>query len=224
MPIRFSAVACLALATIACDARLPVAPAPSTTPVAPATPMVPMGTIRDGHGNPVAGASVNFWPLPDALLTNEAGQFPLPQGYVETIHAWKSGYESSWDDYRPDLTLHEIVRIPAGQSVRVTVRPDDSLGGSAPSRVRTIRVFSNGDRIVRIQVLADDNGPVDYRVYGDDCGGKCPTNPPMFFVEGGGERLVQLQIHRQSTTSRTFTVTTQAEDPSPAQMSGSGES
>jgi hypothetical protein len=207
MPIRPFGVACLVLAMIACDARSPVAPIPqSTTPTAPA---VPMGTIRDGQGNPIAGASVNFWPLLGELLTNAAGQFPLPQ---ETIHAWKAGYESSWDDYRTDLTLHEILRIPAGQSVRVTIRPDDSLGGSAPSRVRTVRVFSNGDRIVHIQVLADDNGSVDYMVYGD-CSRACSPNPSSFFVEGGGERLVQIQINRQATASRTFTVTTEAKDP-----------
>ena len=32
-------------------------------------------------------------------------------------------------------------------------------------------MFSNGDRIVHIHVLADDNGPVDYMVFGVSGGG-----------------------------------------------------
>ncbi len=102
--------------------------------------------------------------------------------------------------------------------MRVTIRPDDSLGGSGQlRRVRRIRVFSNGDRIVRVQVRADDSGPVEYIVFGvsgEGCAGRpCPPNPSTFFVEGGGERAVELQMDLQSTTSRTFTVMTQAEDP-----------
>jgi hypothetical protein len=65
-------------------------------------------------------------------------------------------------------------------------------------------------------VVADDKGRVDYLVYGvsgDGCAGPCPPNPSTFFVEGGGEREVELQMDLQSTTSRTFTVMTQAEDP-----------
>lgn len=211
---RLVVVACLALATFACDARSPVAPV--TQSVTPAAPVVPMGLIHDGEGHPVAGATVSFWFLPDLLLTtNDAGQFPLPVGqYVETIHASKAGYEHSWDFYKSDLKLHAIIRIAAGQSLRVTIRPDDSLGGIGPSRVRRIRVFSNGDRIVHIQVRADDNGPVDYLMFGEECGFRtwC-RNPSTFFVEGGGERAVELQMDEKSMTSRTFTVTTQAEDP-----------
>jgi len=210
-------VACLA--TTACDAGLPVAPVAQS--VTPAAPVMSMGTIRDGQGNPVAGAAVSFWPAGiSQQLTDGAGQFPLPIGqYVETIHASKSGsYEGSWDFFKSVLRLHEILRIPAGQSVRVTIRPDDSLGGIGQlGRVRRIRVFSNGDRMVHIQVSADDNGPVDYWVFGvsgEDCGGRpCPPNPSTFFVEGGGERGVELLMDAQLTTSRTFTVMTQAKDP-----------
>ena len=210
-------VACLALATTACGAGSPVAPVAQS--VTPAAPVVPMGTIEDGQGNPIAGATVSFWPPGISQeLTNGAGQFPLPQQYVEVIQASKAGYEGSWDFFKSVLRLHEILRIPAGQSVRVTIRPDDSLGGSGQlRRVRRIRVFSNGDRIVHIQVLADDNGAVDYMVFGvsgEGCYGlPCPLNPSTFFVDGGGERGVELQMDAQSTISRTFTVVTRAEDP-----------
>ena len=164
-----------------------------------------MGNIRDGEGNPIAGATVAFWPPGVSQeVTNDAGRFPLPPEYVETIQASKAGYEGSWDFFKPDLRLHAILRIAAGQSVRVTIRPDDSLGGIGQlRRVRKIRVFSNGDRIVHIEVAADDNGPVDCYacgVSGEGCAGRpCPPNPSTFFVEGGGERGVELQMDAQST-------------------------
>ena len=208
-------VACLALATGACDARSPVAPVTKSV----TAPPVPMGIIHDGDGTPIAGATVEFWPPGISQeVTNDAGQFPLPPGYIEIIQASKTGYEASWDFFKSDLKLHAILRIAAGQSVRVTIRPDDSLGGiGGLRRVRKIRVFSNGDRIVHIAVMADDNGPVEYYVYGlsgEGCGGRpCPSNPATFFVDGGRERGVELQMDPQSTTSRTFTVVTQAEDP-----------
>jgi hypothetical protein len=144
-------VACLALATGACDARSPVAPVSRSV----TAPPVPMGIIRDGEGTPIAGATVEFWPPGiSQLVTNDAGQFPLPSGYVETIQASKTGYEASWDFFKSDLKLHAILRIAAGQSARVTIRPDDSLGGIGQlRRVRRIRVFSNGDRIVHIAVM-----------------------------------------------------------------------
>jgi hypothetical protein len=66
-------------------------------------------------------------------------------------------------------------------------------------------------------VSADDNGPVAFWVFGvsgEGCGGRpCAPNPSTFFVEGGGERGVELLMDAQLTTSRTFTVMTQAEDP-----------
>ena len=207
--------ACLALATVACDARSPVAPV--TQSVTPA-PVVPMGNIRDGEGNPIREPPSPSGPRRQPRGDERRGAIPLPPEDVETIQASKAGYEGSWDFFKPDLRLHAILRIAAGQSVRVTIRPDDSLGGIGQlRRVRKIRVFSNGDRIVHIEVAADDNGPVDYYAYGvsgEGCAGRpCPPNPSTFFVEGGGERGVELQMDAQSTISRTFTVVTRAEDP-----------
>ena len=173
-----------------------------------------MGTVRDARGNPIAGAAISFFPRTGEWFSDERGQFVLP-GYIEVVYASKPGYESaiSWAWDGVEMTLHDIIRIQPGQSVRMTVRPNDSLGGRGLSyRVRTIRVFSGGDRIVSIQVLADDNGSVDYRVQ-DNCGDLCPRNPPTFFIEGGGERQVHIQIPDNSTASRTFTVITSASDP-----------
>jgi hypothetical protein len=172
--------------------------------------------VRDSSGRPIAGASITFWPALDERFSDQLGQFPLPVGhYVEAVYASKPGYENTgqYVGDRIELTLPDIIRITPGQSARVTVGPNDSMGGYGwRYRVRRIRVFSGGDRIVRIRVMADDNGPVDYRVQ-DDCGDYCPQNPPSFFLEGGGEREVSIQVPWQATNARTFTVVTSAEEP-----------
>ena len=210
----------------------PTAPAAPTDPTAPPAPTAPtdppppaapppidlrfIGVVHDSSGRPIAGASITFWPPVDERFSDQLGQFPLPVGhYLEAVFASKPGYESTaqYVSNRVELALPDIIRIAAGQSARVTVGPNDSIGGYGwLYRVRTIRVISGGDRIVRIQVLADDNGPVDYRVQ-NNCGDVCPPNPPTFFLEGGGERQVTIQVPWQSTVNRTFTVVTSAEDP-----------
>ena len=172
--------------------------------------------VRDSSGQPVAGVSVTFWPDLGERVSDQLGQFPVPiNNYFEAVFASKPGYESTSQNVsgRIELILHDIIRIPAGQSARVTVGPNDSMGGYGwLYRIRSIRVISGGDRLVRIQVVADDNGPVDYRVH-NNCGDFCPANPATFFLEGGGERRVTIQVPWQSTISRTFTVATSAEDP-----------
>ena len=211
MLMRTFVAVCLVLTSIACDARSPLAPLQQSTP-----PTLLPGLVVDSSGAPVAGASITFWPHLDEQSSSEAGQFPLPvKQYYEFIYASKVGYESFYD-WAPAsrLTLHNIVRITPGQSARVTIRPDDSLGSDLRYRDRTIRVHSGGDRIVRLQVVADDSGPVDYHVP-ELCNrfGGCPQNPAAFFLEGGGERQVRIQIPAQSTVGRTFTLNTWAEEP-----------
>jgi len=217
MRIKSLLGAWLAVAVVACSGgQTVVAPLPlSPTPIGPTQWM---GMVRDDRGNPIPGATVTFWPPGDKLISNEAGQFSLA-GYFERIYASKPGYENGIaSDVNPTVTLQDIVKIPAGQSVRVTVRPDDSLGGPfGRYHVRQVHVFTGGDRIVQIHVVADDGGPVvgmvDYSVQ-PDCGDVCRTTlPTTFIMYGGTERLVLVHIPDTSTVSRTFTVVTEAEDP-----------
>jgi hypothetical protein len=215
MQIRSSVAACLAVGMIACDAGSHGGPYQPVAPVAP-TSFQHFGIVHDSRGNPIAGADVSYWPeIGTKEFSDETGHFELP-GYFEEVYASKPGYESAIADASNDiqLTLHEIIRIPAGQSARVTVGPGDSIGGPALRyRVRTIRVFSNGDRIVGLQLLADDNGPVDYRLP-QLCGDLCaPNSPTTFLIEGGGERKVDIVVPKESTVSRTFTLITSAQDP-----------
>ena len=219
MQMRSFVAACLALGMIACDARSPVVPTPQ--PITPITPAAPTdrswGIVRDTRGNPVAGASITFWPQTGDASSNEAGEFEIPRVYLEDVFASKAGYESAWAnaDRFVQLTLHDIITISPGQSARVTVRPDDSLGGSGGRyRVRTIRVYSGGDRLVRVEVVADDNGPAEYWVQ-NDCGDVCPrlTVPSTFSLTGGSEVGVWIQIPYGSTQARTFTVETSAQEP-----------
>jgi hypothetical protein len=41
----------------------------------------------------------------------------------------------------------------------------------------------------------------------------CTPNPASFFVEGGGERHVHIQLPDNAAVTRTFTVLTTATDP-----------
>ena len=214
--IRVFVVASIAVATVGCNAATPVGPSQPLTSTTPNS-LRDFGTVVDSRGNPIAGAAVSFWPeAVEKLVSNESGRFDLPPGYIEYVFASKPGYEGAAAEWSRDvyLKLHDVIRIAAGQSARVTVGPRDSLGGPGLDYwVRSVRVFSNGDRRVGLQLVADDNGPGDYRVP-QVCGDLCqPNSPATIFIEGGGERVVQILLPVGTTASRTFTLVTTAEDP-----------
>jgi hypothetical protein len=189
---------------------------PQSQPAALVAPTGRQGSVRDSSGAPVAGAEIRFWPENGRLLTNEAGLFPIT-GYVETIYASKPGYEpaTAWDDLEVTLTLHDIIRIPVGQSARLTIGPRDSVGGiGLRSRVRTVRLIPSETTLTEIEVLADDNGPVEFWLQ-DNCGDVCPhrTQLTTSTLQGGKEFQLFLAVPENTTLSRTFTVKTSAVKP-----------
>jgi hypothetical protein len=210
MQTRIFVVACLALVPIACDQQLPTAPYQSTTASTSGVAQW-SNVVRDDRGNPITGATINFWPNVSVLLSNEAGRFPLPDGYVEMVFASKTGYESDQkylDAPTIELTLHDIIRVSVGQSARLTIGPWDAPGGMPPEpyRTRVVRVVSNETVTAQIQVIADDNGPAEYWIQ-DNCGDRCLIRSALstFRIAAGAEHQMRIRTPN-SLGDRTFTV------------------
>lgn len=205
----------LVLGGVGCDERSPVAPAASpptvSAPTAPATRQI-TGVVRDDHGSPVAGAALTVYPGNHKLVSDAAGQFDVTVATSGngSVFATKPDYESTYRYFSTspfDVVLHDIIRLPVGQSARITVRPDDSIGGwDEEYRYRVLRVASSESVRAEIHVIADDNQPADYWVQSTTC---C-TSPSVAVVDipGGTERQVEVRIPWNATASRTFTVIT----------------
>lgn len=214
MQTRAFVVVYLALVPIACDQRLPTAPYQPTTASTSKVAQL-FNVVHDDGGNPIAGATLSFWPA-GVTLSDEAGRFQFT-GYTEWVTASKSGYESdekSVDGLTVELTLHDIIRVSVGQSVRLTIGPGDAPGGmpAVPYRTRIVHLVSNETVTVQIQVLADDNAPAEYWIK-HNCGSSridepCPIRsaPSTFRIEAGAE--LQMRIQTPNVLgARTFTVT-----------------
>jgi hypothetical protein len=203
--------ATLALALIACNQRLPVAPTQSSGAANAPQLLQPPNIVRDDRGSPIAGATVSFWPPADTVTTNEAGRFPSPGGYVEMAFASKPGYESDrkyFDGPAVEMTLHDTIRVSVGQSARLTIGPFDAPGGGPPEpyRTRIVRVLSSSTVTAQIHVTDDANAPAEYLIQ-DNCGDFCPIRSGLstFRLEGGTE--YQLRIRTPNAGGdRTFTV------------------
>jgi hypothetical protein len=169
MTRRLCALVIVGTIGAACDSS-PVRPQPSLPPQAPVSPSLGVhltGVVRDDRGRAVAGATVTSPQTASSVLTNEAGQFDLSfdqqrQGF--TVSASKIGYEpdsQSTSGPSRDLTLHEIIRIPVGESVRVTVGPNDTymedeyLDGY---RIRVVRVMAAEAMTVHFRLESDESG------------------------------------------------------------------
>ena len=218
MQSRFLVVACLALAALACDRQSPVGPvSQSTTTSAPAVVQWP-NVVRDDRGNPIAGATISFWPAAGVVLSNEAGQFPLGPGYTEMVFASKAGYESDQkyvDASSVELKLHDIIRVSAGQSARLTIGPNDAPGGMPPEpyRTRVVRVVSNSTITVQIQLTADDNATAEYWI-ANGCGDRCSIRsaPSALRMDGGVEYEIWIRTPNVFG-DRAFTVSVSQPEP-----------
>jgi hypothetical protein len=208
--------ATLALGLIACNQRLPAGPAQSSGAANAPQLLQPSNIVRDDRGNPIAGATVAFWPPSDVVTTNEAGRFPSPGGYTEMAFAYKAGYESDrkyFDGPAVELTLHDVIRVAVGQSARLTLGPLDAPGGWPPEpyRTRIVHVVSPATVTAQIRVTDDANAPAEYLIQ-DNCGDLCPTRSGLstFRLEAGAE--YQLRIRTPNANGdRTFTVAVSVE-------------
>ena len=203
----------IALATVACDERSPVAPVPPATSV-PITPALPAtrqvtGVVRDTRGTPIAGATVIAVPGNITVFSDQAGRFDITIGAGGsglTVSATSAGFEPDWRyavSPTLDFMLHEIVRIPVGQSVRVTVRPDDVLDLWEEYRIRVVRITADRNMRVGLRVVPDGNFSATYFVRGAGC-----CNQGAVDIAGGTELEVEIRIPSDTLIAQTFTVIT----------------
>jgi hypothetical protein len=210
----------LTLALVACDSAGPVTPVPgsplSTTP----TPFHVTGVVRDDRGNPIAGASVQgaIGPAGPTVLSDEAGKYDLGLFFRSTyIRASKSGYDpdtQAESGTTCDLTLHDIITLPVGESVRITVGPKDPLGWNwldDPMRVRVIHVTAGVPTRTELRLVPEDDlSPTNSDVnlwLPDGSPFSPPTSRVVALLPAGGEVAAQIQI-ADSGRSRTFTLIT----------------
>jgi hypothetical protein len=132
------------------------------------------------------------------------------------VFASKAGYEPDAQQIAEptrDLTLHDFITVAAGQSVRVTVRPNDpNLWIIDPSslreydyRIRVIRLSAAMASRVTLQLVADDGGPAEF-VVRDHVG-----NPAVLTMSAGSEVEVEIRVLAGSP-QRTFTLNTSRAD------------
>src|SRR4030095_15851559 len=114
-------------------------------------------------GAPVAGATVYAMPPGVPVLSDADGKFVAPAvGGMIWIYADKAGYESdSQETIAPtrDLTLRDILKIPVGGSVRVTVGQNDpwiyvwdpTAWAERNYRIRVVHVTANARSRVELR-------------------------------------------------------------------------
>ena len=155
--------AAISVAVVACG-KSPAAPTPGPTPPPTGTVRV-LGHVLDHNNNAVAGAHVvGFHADGEAETVSDAdGAYALtvPARQVNlSVRVEKSGFEQSLVDVflslnaatvdvRKDLRLYEIVRVGAGGSVDLSIRPDDPICASVQDdfawpcrRVRVLSAFA----------------------------------------------------------------------------------
>ena len=178
----------LAVSLLACGSEYPTAPIPpSSTLSSPApTPQEPpprlTGVVQDDRGAPIAGVVVHA-NLGTDDETDDQGRFEVttsaPAGVYFGVQIRKTGYEyisTFLQGPTAIITLHDFIRLPAGESLRLTISPYDSVGppGDVEYRFRSIRVVSQTPTGVELRVVADDGGAVDWFCYAGPPG--CPPS------------------------------------------------
>ena len=167
-------------------------------------------------------------------LTDAAGRYRLTGGGysagIDYVWASAAGFEP---DYRfisaaqtavQDFRLYPIERITAGQAVRVTVDPGDTLcvnnaqdspGVGASYVCRTIRVLAPSDGMLTIEVVASDGGERPLvaveTTNATVCCNERLENPTSLQVNAGTEIRVSVELPWGSTASRSFVVNTSLE-------------
>ena len=193
---------------------------PSADPPSTETPRGPTrsGVVRDDRGLPIAGATVWAMPPGTRVLSDADGKFVVPstEGMI-WIYASKAGYEPDAQqtlDSTRDLTLHDIVRIRVGESIRVTVRPSDEnlwvIDSSLREfdyRIRVVRLVADTSSKVELRLVADDGGPSEFWVRN----GCCALSPGVLNMSAGTEVEIEIRISGwSSSVTRTFTLFTSA--------------
>ena len=176
------------------------------------------GVVRDGRGNPVAGATVTAFQGGSAV-SNAAGEFEITFLRTSGLQVTKPGYEPTWGGgihfqtghWNP--VLHEVIRIPVGGSVQMTVTPDDAIRSYRDDffdgnyRARIVRIDVRARMRVQLQLAADDGGHAVLCIQNSACYESFPVAIP---ADAGAEMVAELMNGPYPKTSRTFTLTTGA--------------
>jgi hypothetical protein len=172
--------------------------------------------VLDDRGAPIAGVSVNA-PTGTADETDQNGLFHVtsnaPPGAYFGLTVYKPGYELQNLFVRGPtevLTLHDIVRLPVGESIRVTVDSTESVDPELTYHYRRIRVISSTPTGVELSVTAADGGTPDWVLHQGPC---CPSPPSIVtsIDDVGAELVVQFNV--PFLGSRTYTLTTRRLGP-----------
>ena len=216
MPVRSLAVVSLTFGMIACGEPSPAAPVTQSTPPTTQTPTATRtGVVRDERGTPVAGATV--WAMPPGVpvLSDADGRFVAPAvGGMIWIYASKAGYEPDSQETiaaTRDLTLRDVIRIPVGGSVRVTVGPNDpwiyvwdqDAWVERNYRIRVVHIKADAHSRVELGLVADDGGRGELSVR-NAC---CVVSPGVLDMAAGTDVEVEIRLDGWTTASRTFTLT-----------------
>jgi hypothetical protein len=203
----------------------PVPDPPYSPPPPQLNPYHISGIARDDEGRPVAGAKVIFYPWPSSLV-NEAIAETDPSGvYGVTFVAGrdavggiahllteKSGYETD-DRYivpkgpevTQDLTVYRIKRLTAGDSTRVTVRPDDPLCGIDDDwTCRAVRITAPSSGTLSIAATLGDTTIMS----GLQVGGRVYFGKTSLQVSEGNEVLMYALLYWTETASQSFIIKT----------------
>ena len=193
------------------------------------------GAVTDEEGTPLADAGVSVWrdyePFSTAR-TDQSGRYKLiftgvpgantgPPGTEDSVGfavADAAGYEHHARDIlgtTPNLVenirLRLIRRIAAGESVALTVAPDDTICAldGLPGRYlicRTVHVAVQNDGIMTIEAVPTQPGSAPVlTVYGARSGAP-RANPTSLRVVAGAEYTVHIEFPRGA--SRSFVVKT----------------
>lgn len=176
------------------------------------------GIVRDGGGNPVAGATIKAF-QGGAALSNAAGEFDITFISTSGLEVTKVGYEPTWGGYvhfgtgRWNPVLHEVVRIPVGGSIRMTVTPDDAIRSYNDNfldgnyRARIVRIDVAPGMRVQLQLAADDGGHAVLCIERASC---YESFPAVISAGTAVELVAEIMNGPYPKTSRTFTLTTTA--------------
>ncbi len=207
------------------------------------------GTVTDDTGHAVAAADVYLDFLTStepgtyyshaSAVTNDAGFYEVVftavtgasgGGATALVRVTQSGFESDYryfvpatDDTSQTLNVHlyAINRITAGDSMVVTVNPDDTIcvnnvqdypGLGQDYVCRTVRIVapSNGVIVLEARATADGSHPPleTESVNASPCCSEQLANPATIQVSAGTEVMANIEIPYGSRTGQSFVLAT----------------
>jgi hypothetical protein len=177
---RFVIALPIAVAAFACSDRPQTLPtAPSTTDSVPPPPDSPLpgtriaGLVLDTWDAPVSDVTLTFDTLrgPVMATSDATGSFNVtiqPSVYGVGVVLEKPGYERAWRfisirtgaEVVQNLRLHPPLRVAAGDSLPLWIRPDDpSCGWDDEFLCRTVRITAATAGRLTVEIVPDRAEP-----------------------------------------------------------------